>query len=313
MKRLEGLKQPYHSHYYAMYSSVAGAIVTDPALMLIPVDDHMVHRGDGVFETLKCVEGAIYNLEAHLERLCGSAAKISIHPGCSKMDMTQALKETIRAGGRRECLARIFLSRGPGSLGISPYDCPAPALYIVAYESKPSFMQQHPQGARVISSRIPVKSGFFATIKSVNYLPNVLLKKEAVDAGADFSVNFDEQGFLAEGATENMGILSPDGVLKSPNPGRVLPGTTMLRTLELARAMAGSGLIKAIASADISQDDIAHASEAFIFGTTPDVTAIIEFDGRRIGNGAPGRIQMELNRILLDDICRNEQLRTRVF
>ena len=52
----------YHAGYYAMYSSWWNAITTDPNLMVVPVDDHMVHRGDGLFETFKCVDGAIYNL-----------------------------------------------------------------------------------------------------------------------------------------------------------------------------------------------------------------------------------------------------------
>ena len=44
----------YHRNYFAMYSSVLDGIATDPALMLVPVDDHLVHRGDGIFEALKC-------------------------------------------------------------------------------------------------------------------------------------------------------------------------------------------------------------------------------------------------------------------
>ena len=53
---------------YAMYSSVTDCIVTDQSVMAVPVDDHMVHRGDGVFESFKCANGSIYNLEDHLAR-----------------------------------------------------------------------------------------------------------------------------------------------------------------------------------------------------------------------------------------------------
>ena len=49
----------YHAGYYAMYSSWWDAITVDPNLMVVPVDDHMVHRGDGLFETFKCVDGAV--------------------------------------------------------------------------------------------------------------------------------------------------------------------------------------------------------------------------------------------------------------
>ena len=54
---------------HSMYSSATGYITTDPELMVIPIDDHLVHRGDGVFESFKCLNGSIYNLDAHLKRM----------------------------------------------------------------------------------------------------------------------------------------------------------------------------------------------------------------------------------------------------
>ena len=54
---VQSTRKPFHSRYLAMYSSVYDAITTDPVLMTVPIDDHMVHRGDGVFETLKTVNG----------------------------------------------------------------------------------------------------------------------------------------------------------------------------------------------------------------------------------------------------------------
>ena len=59
-------KQPVK--YAAFYSSQLGGIVTNPALMVVPFDDHMVHRGHGIFDTAGLVNGRIYDLEAHLDR-----------------------------------------------------------------------------------------------------------------------------------------------------------------------------------------------------------------------------------------------------
>ena len=72
--------EPEVPDYFAMYSSLWGGVVKDPALMVIPLDDHMVHRGDGIFEAFKCVNGYIYNLDAHLSRLENSARLISPAP-----------------------------------------------------------------------------------------------------------------------------------------------------------------------------------------------------------------------------------------
>ena len=65
----------------AFYSSQLGGIVTDPALMLIPFDDHMVHRGHGIFDTAGIVNGRIYDLEAHLDRFLGSAERSRLDAG----------------------------------------------------------------------------------------------------------------------------------------------------------------------------------------------------------------------------------------
>jgi branched-subunit amino acid aminotransferase/4-amino-4-deoxychorismate lyase len=311
--RFDALRRPYHAKYYAMYSSVLGGIVTDPALMTVPVDDHMVHRGDGVFETFKCVDGRLYNLDAHLARLETSARPIALRAPWTRADLAAIIVATTRAGGRRDCLLRLFLSRGPGSLGISPYDCPVPGLYVLAYEKPPPFMVAHPGGARVQSCPIAVKPSEFARIKSVNYLPNVLMKKMAVDAGVDFVLTFDEHGYLAEGATENAGIVTRAGVLRVPHPERILRGTTMVRVMELAAAAAGQGALRGCEEADISRQDLREAAEVLIFGTTPDVTAVVELDGRPVSDGRPGPVSKVLGGLLTDDIRGNAALQTPAF
>jgi len=309
---LDALPAP-NPEYFAMYSSAWDGIVTDPSLMVVPADDHLVHRGDGVFETIKCVDGLIYCLAAHLDRLAFSAKSVGLASPWSSTDLTEIITQTIRAGGKGDCLIRILLSRGPGSLGVNPYDCPKPGLYVVVHQLRPSFMEAHPGGARVITSKVPVKPGFFANIKSCNYLPNVLMKKEAADAGADFSLSFDEKGYLAEGATENAGIVAEDGTLMVPTTDRILSGTTMFRATELAKGLVAGGMLKSVRTSAIARDMIASAKEMLIFGTTPDVTAAVEFDGKPVGSGRPGPIALELNRLIINDIRTNRAVQTPVF
>ena len=74
---LAGLRSRSFAHasgYKAMYSSWIGGIITDPALMIVPVDDHIVHRGDGIFEAIKFVNRKIYGLDRHLQRLQRSSS-----------------------------------------------------------------------------------------------------------------------------------------------------------------------------------------------------------------------------------------------
>ena len=106
----------YHANYYAMYSSWWDAITTDPNLMVVPVDDHMVHRGDGLFETFKCVDGAVYNLDAHLDRLEHGAQAIALRLRWTRADIRRIVGAVLKAGGRRDALVRVFASRGRGGI-----------------------------------------------------------------------------------------------------------------------------------------------------------------------------------------------------
>lgn len=316
MELLEALKrrrQAGYDRYYAMYSSLLGGLVTDPALMVVPADDHLVHRGDGVFETLKAVNGALYNFDAHLARLRASADRIRLSFPWTDRELTEITVQTVRAGGRREALVRMLVSRGPGGFGVSPAECLEPALYIVVYAYPGPFMARHPAGARACRSQVPPPPAWLAGFKSANYLPNVLIKMDALKAGVDFAFSFDEHGFLAEGATENAGIVTRGGRLQVPRPDRILPGTTLRRVLQLARDLVAEGVLKAAEETDIPYAAVQNAAELLVLGTTPDVTAVVEFDGHPIGDGKPGPVYQALGTRLAEDMLHNTALRTPVF
>lgn len=308
---LEKTRAPWHESYYAMYSSVLGGVVTDPVLMQVPLDDHLVHRGDGVFDTFKCVNRGAYNLEPHLRRLIQSAAAISlVWPGGIN-EIRELTLATLRVAGRPACSARIILARGPGGFGVSPYESKHPALYIVVYAAGSPFMQRKPEGADVRLSLIPVKHEKFATVKNCNYLPNVMMKQEAVDWGVDFVVGFDLDGFMTEGATENFAIVTSDRRLVFPRVKKVLDGTTMKRVMELAETtLVAEGALTSVAFADITLADVDSAREMLVVGTTLNVGSVRTFNGRPVGDGTPGPVGRALDQMLSHDIESNVALRT---
>lgn len=309
----ERIRRPFSKHYYAMYSSVYGGIVTDPALMMLPIDDHMVHRGDGLFETFKCVDGSIYNFEGHLARLAHGEEALFFKLPVSKKDLIDIVVQTIRAGGHRDCAVRLFLSRGPGSFDVNPYDCPERQVYVVAYQLKPPFMQRYPEGAVVATSAIPAKPPLYATIKNCNYLPNMLMRKEAADRDVHFVMAYDARGNLAEGATENMGVVTRARELLFPHVEGILAGTTMVRVMELAEDLVRTGQITRVGFADLPLDAVRSAAELLVVGTTLDVVAVTRYDGKPVADGKPGPVHALLSERLTNDIRTNLAMQTPVF
>ncbi|MBW1980566.1 MAG: aminotransferase class IV [Deltaproteobacteria bacterium] len=309
----ESYVKPYHENYFAMYSSVLGGVVTHPFLMTVPMDDHIVHRGDGVFEVFKCVDGKLYNLHRHLERLERSARALYLRLPVGHDEMVNLIVETIRIAAVKDCLVRLFVSRGPGGFTTNPYECPRSQLYIVACSLISPAEEVYRTGVSAKSSSIPSKKSYFANIKSCNYLPNVLMKKEAVDMGVDFTISLDDNGFLGEGSTENIGVVSRDGRLRFPKFSRILQGTTVTRVAELAQPLVEQGALKEVLFEDITLSEAYSSSEMLLFGTTFDILAITTFDGHTVGTGKPGPVFHLLKDRLDLDIQHNSALHTVVY
>ncbi|MEJ5349125.1 MAG: aminotransferase class IV [Desulfosoma sp.] len=311
--RLLEKKEPFHADYLAMYSSWYGGICTDPRMMLLPMDDHLVHRGDGVFEAFKCVNGFLYLLDRHLERLARSSEIAQLTWPVDRHELVSLIKHTVRAAGVRDCLVRLYISRGPGGFSADPYECPASQLYIVVTRVHEVPEEKLVRGVSLKSSRIPIKKSYFANVKSCNYLPNVLMTKEARDSGVDFTVSIDENGFLGEGATENVGIVTRDSRFLVPRFDRILQGTTVIRMMELARELVSEGQLAGVAEEDIRPQDAYEAAEIMIFGTTYPVLPVVFYDGRPIGNGLPGPWFRLFRSLLLQDAQSGEGVRTPVW
>src|SRR6188768_4407017 len=113
---LRALRERQPVKYAAFYSSQLGGIVTDPALMVIPFDDHMVHRGHGIFDAAGLVNGRIYDLEAHLDRFLGSAERSKLKLFGSREEMRDIIIKTAAASQLRDGAIRYWLSSVPGSL-----------------------------------------------------------------------------------------------------------------------------------------------------------------------------------------------------
>jgi 4-amino-4-deoxychorismate lyase len=312
LKSLEALRRRQPVKFWAFYSSQLGGIVTDPALMVIPFDDHMVHRGHGVFDTAAIVGGKIYDLEAHLDRFFRSAGLSRLVLPGTRDELRDIIVSTAGASGQRDGSIRYWISAGAGSFSLAPAANAEPGFFVMIFGGLAYPSSWFTEGLRVMTTTYPIKPPLYAVTKSTNYLPNVLMQMEASDRGLDNGVFVDDAGNVGESSNMNVAFVTPAGVFRHPKFDHILAGCTSLRVLDLAPALVGRGVITGVEVCDIPVADARAAREMALIGSSVKVAPIVAWDDQPIGDGTPGPVIAALRALLEEDMRSNRERLTDV-
>ena len=308
LSELQSLRSRQPVEYWAFYSSQLKGVVTDPALMVIPFDDHIVHRGHGIFDTAAIVAGKIYDLDAHLNRFLLSAERSKLRLPASREEMADIIVQTAAASGRRDGSIRYWLSSGPGSLELTPARGAEPGFFVMIFAGLSYPERWYTEGLRVMTTTYPIKAPLYAITKATNYLPNVLMQMEAKEKGFDNGVFIDEDGNVGESSNMNVAFVTRDGVLAHPKFDHVLAGCTSLRLLELAESLREQQLLKAIEVRDVTVAEARASREMLLMGSSVKVASIVQWDDQKIGDGTPGPVAKALLRLLDEDMRASDRL-----
>lgn len=295
VEKLCATPRPVEENVLAWYEHRLGVIATIPRLMLLPMDDHLAHRGDGVFETIQYQDGILFGLDSHLARLQRSAKGIFLEPPCEWDFIREAILATVAAGKEPKGMVRVLLGRGQGGFGVDPSECPEASLYIIAYRHQDMKPDDYERGLIGARTGVPPKNADQAQIKNANYLPNVLMMHEARLRGADVPFSFTKEGYLAESAIANICLVSPDGVFQVPSLTNALKGTNLTKAIEILEGEIPYtiGLL--------TEDDIFAAREVMILGSGPICAPVVAYEGKIIGDGKRGPVcRMLLERMTRD-------------
>jgi len=262
---------------------------------------HSLHYGLAVFEGVRAyntVNGtAIFRLKEHTDRLFNSAHIYRMAIPYDKATLIEAQKEVVRVNKLESAYLRPIAFYGSEKMGISPRGLKV-HVAIAAW----------PWGAYLgedgLEKGIRIKTSSFARHHvnatmarakfSATYANSILANMEALDGGYDEALLLDVDGFVAEGAGENIFIVK-DGVIYEPEIASALVGITRATVIALARDL---GLT--VVSKRLTRDDIYIADEAFFTGTAAEVTPIRELDNRQIGEGKRGPITTRLQNLFFD-------------
>jgi 4-amino-4-deoxychorismate lyase len=308
VSQLRALRMRQPVTYRAFYSSQLGGVVTEPALMVLPFDDHMVHRGHGIFDTAALVNGKLYDLEAHLDRFLLSAERSKLALPASRSEMRDIIIKTTAASGRREGSIRYWISSGPGSLDLTPAKGADPGFFVMVFDGLSYPDRWYTDGLKVMTTTYPIKAPLYAVTKATNYLPNVLMQMEAKEAGFDNGVFIDADGHVGESSNMNVAFVSRDGALVHPKFDNILSGCTSLRLLELARELVDQKVIRGIEVRDITMAEARQSREMMLLGSSIKVAPVVQWDADRIGDGKPGPVSKALLGLLEEDMRSGNRL-----
>ncbi len=249
----------------------------------IPVTDHGLLYGDGIFEGIRVYGRKVFRLADHLRRLETAAHAIGIQlpGGCASIE--KIVLETARAHGLDEAYIRLIVTRGSGELGVDPTNCHEPRVICIADEVRLYPEEKRRAGLSLVTSslRKPSADALDPRIKSLNYLNSVLAKREARLQGADEALLLNRDGMVAEASVANIFAVRDGALITPPVTDGALEGITRATVLEIAEEQSIPFRVETL-----GRFDLFGADEIFLTGTGARIVSVSTLDGQPIGRPA---------------------------
>ena len=242
--------------------------------------------GDGLFETLRTYDKKPFLLEDHVARLSNSAQYFDIPFRYTSQQIRQIIEHLLTGNNLKDAYIRMTLSRGPGFNGLIPTGTCTPT-FAVHTKPLPAYPASlYKTGVSLIISRIRRSATCpISCHKTLNFLTNYLIKREAAEKGAHDALVLNTDNHIAECAVSNIFVVEKNAVITPSLKANVLPGITRKIVLELCKENSIH------ASEELfGVERILGASEVFITNALMEIMPVLKIDGHAIGKPVPGTI-----------------------
>jgi D-alanine transaminase len=259
----------------------------------IPVEDRGFLFGDGIYEVVRVIEGRLFAWDAHAARMANGLAGLRIRQeGAESATLRAVCERLVKENGLATGEATVYLqvTRGaaPRIHHFPPADTPT-TVYASSARFTPN-VAMRTNGAKGIT--VADIRWSRCDLKTVNLLGAVLARQAAQEAGA-YEAIFHRDGMVTEGAATNA-FMVVGGVLRTyPLCHYILPGITRMEVVSLAHEL---GI--PLEERPVPLGELPRVDELFVCGTTTDVQAIVELDGKPVADGKPGPVTVRLREAL---------------
>jgi D-amino acid aminotransferase len=261
----------------------------------VSVFDHGFLYGYGLFETMRAYHGRIFLLDRHLERLAKGAEDIGMGERLAGLDLAGACRETLAANGLTEARVRLTVTNGVSDAFPWTDQPEKPTVVVTARAFEPISPEKFERGYQAgIASTCRCARSRIAGVKSVDYLVNVLARREAAVYGLDEALLLDDRRCVAEGGNSNVFFVRGGGLVTPSLASGILPGITREVVISLSETLD----IK-FDEEDIRFADLERFEEAFLTSSVIEVVPLVavrEADGHYVsfGDGKPGILTRRL-------------------
>lgn len=261
-----------------------GVILPSEAARIAP-NDRGFTLGDGVFETIRAVNGQPVHMARHLRRLRVGLAVLALPIAWTDAALANAIALCLRVNGLEQAAVRLTVSRGPASRGILPPLTPEPTVLVAA---GPLASAAGP--AHAITCTITRRNEFspLSGVKSLSYLDGILARREAAKQGADEALLLNIRGRVAEASAANLFVFRAGTLATPPLADGALPG--IMREVLIERCGASE--------APLGIEDVLAAEAAFL-SSSLGLRPLASLDGQPLG-ACPDRIA-DLARLAMPD------------
>ncbi|SDD83469.1 D-amino-acid transaminase [Kordiimonas lacus] len=257
----------------------------------VHIDDRGYQFADGVYEGVSVRHGKLIDLEPHLDRLWRSLGELQMMAPMDRGPMRLVLKEVVRRNRIKDGFLYLQITRGVAPRDHPfPAQTPWPAMVVTAKRLNFDAVMDRAMTQGVAGSSQPDIRWGRCDVKSTSLLPNILAKQAAREAGAFEAVMVDRDGYVTEGSSTNIWMVTKDGTLVTRSTDdNILPGITRASVMKVAR-----DLQMKVEERAFTLEEAKGAAEMFLTSSTSCAMPIVSLDGQKIGDGTPGPVAKRL-------------------
>lgn len=251
-----------------------GQILSE-AEAVVPVNDRGFMYGDGLFETLRVVNGRPFRMAQHLERMTRGAEFLKIKPPFTPKELEKFAAQLIGQNQMPDAVLRVTLTRGPGARGYTPTAESNPTI-VMTLHAAPSLETTVEWNLVTSSFRIPASDALSA-FKTTSKILQVMARAEAAEKGADEALLINTNGEVAEAASGNLFWVYQDKICTTPTGRGVLPGITRAIVLEICQGL-GLQTNKRV----IKPEALRNSHGLFVTQSAFGIVPIVSYDGEAV-------------------------------